>query len=125
MKALAAFAFLSCVSLAAPAAVPGRVQFAGMVHLDGLTLLYVDQPPSKQAAALRLSDGFTLELVAPGNSASPDGALIRLLSPTGTVVHRAAIPDVGLVSTSLAYPVCTGGAAYMSPAPTAMSECEV
>lgn len=124
MKAVAAFVFLTSVSLTASGASPERVQFTGILQLDDSTPVALDlQLPSKQAAKLRLSDGSTLELATPGNSASPDGALIRLISPSGETMHTATIPDAGLTSTSFAYRVCGGEVTYISPAPTIVPAC--
>lgn len=126
MKAIA-FCLLMCVvSAAALAAGPDRVQFTGSVQHDDLTPVTFDlQLPSKQAATLQLSDGSRLELAAPGNSASPDGALIRLVSPSGQVLHTAKVPDPNMASKSFAYRVCAGQVTYLSPAPTVVPACGV
>jgi hypothetical protein len=124
MKAVAAFVFLTSVSLAASAGAPERVQFTGTLQLDESAPIALDlQLPSKQAAKLHLSNGSILELATPGNSASPDGALIRLISPSGKVMHTATIPDFGLTSTSFAYQICAGEVTYMSPAPAVVPAC--
>ncbi|MCR6625894.1 hypothetical protein [Pseudoxanthomonas japonensis] len=118
MKAVAALVFLSWVSLSVSAGAPERVQFIATLQLDDAAPVALDlQLPSKQSAKLRLSDGSTLELATPGNSASPEGALIKLITPSGEVMHTATIPDSGLTSTSFAYQVCAGEVTYMSPAP--------
>ncbi|VXC05967.1 conserved exported hypothetical protein [Luteimonas sp. 9C] len=124
MKAVAAFVFLTSVSLVASAGAPERVQFTGTLQLDDSLPIALDvQLPSKQAAKLHLSDGSTLELATPGNSASPDGALIRLIAPSGKVMHTATIPDSGVTSTSFAYQICAGEVTYMSPAPAVVPAC--
>ena len=124
MKAVAAFVFLTSVSLVASAGAPERVLFTGTLQLDESAPIALDlQLPSKQAAKLHLSDGSILELATPGNSASPDGALIRLISPSGKVMHTATIPDSGLTSTSFAYQICAGEVTYMSPAPAVVPAC--
>ena len=75
MKAVAVCLLMCGISIAASASAPDRVQFMGSVQRDDMAPVTFDlQLPSKQAATLRLSDGSTLELTAPGNSASPDGA---------------------------------------------------
>ena len=126
MKAFAVCLLTCSFSLAASASTPERVQFMGSVQQDGITPVTFDlQLPSKQAVTIQLSDGSTLELATPGNSASPDGARIRLLSPTGQVLHTATVPDPGMASTSFAYRVCKGQVTYMSPAPAAVPACGV
>lgn len=125
MKAVAAFLLLSCVSLAASATSPERVQFTGTLQRDGSPAVVLDlQLPSRQAATLRLSDGSTLELATPGSPVSPDGARIRLLTPAGEIMHTATIPDSGLASTSFAYLICAGRVTYMSPAPAVVPVCK-
>lgn len=124
MKASAVCLLICSFCLYASASTPERVQFIGSVQQDDMTPFAFDlQLPSKQAATLQLSDGFTLELTAPGSSASPDGARIRLLSSTGQVMHTAVIPDSGMASTSFAYRVCANEVTYMSPAPAAAPVC--
>ena len=124
MKAIAVCLLMCGISAAALASEPDRVQFTGSVQHDDLTPVTFDlQLPSKQAATLQLSDGSKLELVAPGNSASPDGARIRLLSPTGQVLHTATVPDPGMASKSFAYRVCAGQVTYISPAPSLVPAC--
>ena len=124
MKVAIALTSLISVSFAASAAVPERVQFTGTVQTDESTPVALDlQLPSRQAATIRLSDGSSLELATPGSTASPDGALIRLVSPPGDVMHTATIPDSGVISASFAYLVCKGEVTYMSPAPVVVPAC--
>lgn len=124
MKAVAAFVFLTGVSLAASAGAPERVRFIAAMQFDGAAPVEFDlQLPSKQAAKFLLSDGSTLELATPGSSASPEGVLIRLTSPLGEIMHTAAIPDAGVTRTSFAYQVCAGKVRYMSPAPAVVPAC--
>ena len=126
MKAIAVCLLMCGISAAALASEPDRVQFTGSVQHDDLTPVTFDlQLPSKQAATLQLSDGSTLELTTPGNSASPDGALIRLVSPSGQVLHTATVPDPGMASKSFAYRVCEGQVTYLSPAPAVVPACGV
>lgn len=126
MKAAAGFLSLFCVAISASAATPVSVQFTGVVQQDALPPVALDlQLPSQQAATVQLSSGFTLELATPGNSASPDGARIRLLSSKGEVMHTARVPDAGLASVSFAYHVCAGSVTYMSPAPAVVPACRV
>ena len=126
MKAIAVCLLMCGISAAALASEPDRVQFTGSVQNDDLTPVTFDlQLPSKQAATLQLSDGSTLELTTPGNSASPDGALIRLVSPSGQVLHTATVPDPGMASKSFAYRVCEGQVTYLSPAPAVVPACGV
>lgn len=126
MKAVA-ICLLTCgISVAALASGPDRVQFMGAVQRDDLTPVAFDlQLPSRQAATLRLSDGSTIELAAPGNSESPEGARIRLLSPTGQILHTATVPDPSMTSKSFAYRVCGDQITYISPAPTVVPACGV
>jgi hypothetical protein len=124
MKTVAAFLFLTSVSLGASAGIPERVQFTGTLQFDDSAPVTLDlQLPSRQAARLRLSDGFTLELATPGNAVSVDNALIRLIAPSGEIMHTAAIPDSSLASTSFAYKVCAGEVTYLSPAPAGVPAC--
>jgi len=124
MKAVAAFLLLGCMPPAVSAAAPDHVQFVGTVQQEGHTPVVLDlQLPSTQAATLRLSDGVKLELVAPGNAASPEGARIRLVSPDGTIMHTATVPDRSLASTSFIYLVCAGEVTYISPAPAVVPSC--
>ena len=126
MKAIAVCLLMCGISAAALASEPDRVQFTGSVQHDDLTPVTFDlQLPSKQAATIQLSDGSTLELTTPGNSASPDGALIRLVSPSGEVLHTATVPDPGMASKSFAYRVCEGQVTYLSPAPAVVPACGV
>ena len=126
MKAVAACLLMCGISAAALASEPDRVQFTGSVQHDDLSPVTFDlQLPSRQAATLQLADGSTLELAAPGNPASPDGALIRLLSPSGQVLHTARVPDPGMASKSFAYRVCEGQVTYLSPAPAVVPACGV
>jgi hypothetical protein len=126
MKAIAVCLLMCGISAAALASEPDRVRFTGSVQHDDLTPVTFDlQLPSKQAATIQLSDGSTLELTTPGNSASPDGALIRLVSPSGEVLHTATVPDPGMASKSFAYRVCEGQVTYLSPAPAVVPACGV
>jgi len=101
------------------------VQFTGTLQRDALPAVAVDlQLPSREAATVQLSDGFTLELTTPGNPSSPDGARIKLLSPDGKVMHTASVPDPGVASISFAYQVCAGQVTYMSPAPADVPACK-
>ncbi len=126
MKAVAAVLSLCCASFSVSAATPASVQFTGVVQQDALPPVALDlQLPSQQAATVQLSSGFNLELTTPGNSASPDGARIRLLSSKGEVMHTARVPDAGLASVSFAYQVCAGNVTYMSPAPAVVPACRV
>ena len=125
MKVVAAGFLLTGVSLAASAAAPERVQFTGTVQQDGAAPVSLDlQLPSRQVATLRLSDGSSLELATPGSAASPDTARVRLVSPSGEVMHTATIPDAGIISTSSAYLVCKGEVTYISPAPAVSPACD-
>lgn len=124
MKAIAASAVFLSSSLAAFAAMPEQVQFVGSIqHDDQMPITFDLHLPSKQSATLKLADGSTLELVTPGGQTSPDGARIRLLSPTGEILHTATVPDTSLASTSFAYRVCNGHVTYMSPAPAVVPDC--
>ncbi len=129
MKAIAAAMLMCGVSLstsAASNATPERIQFVGSIQRDDVNPVTFDlQLPSRQAAALRLADGSTLELATPGSSESPDGARIRLLSPSGQVLHTATVPDPGMASQSFAYRICEGQVTYMSPAPAIVPACGV
>ena len=126
MKAAAVCLLMCGISAAALASAPDRAQFTGLVQRDDQTPVTFDlQVPSKQAATLRLSDGSTLELAAPGSSTSLDGASIRLLSPAGQVLHTATVPEAGMTSKSFVYRICEGQVTYMSPAPSVVSACGV
>lgn len=124
MKLAAASLLLCCVAHPALAETPNRVQFQAALQQDSLPPVAVDlQLPARQAATLQLSTGFTLSFIAPGNPASPDGARIRLLSPSGEVMHTATVPDQGLASVSFAYRICAGQVTYLSPAPAVVPAC--
>jgi hypothetical protein len=126
MKAVAVCLLMCGFPAAALASAPDRVQFTGSVQRDDLTPVTFDlQLPSEQAATLRLSDGSTLELAAPGSSTGLDGASIRLLSPTGRVSHTATVSDAGMTSKSFVYRVCEDQVTYMSPAPSVVPACGV
>ena len=124
MKAIVYAGLISCISLAASAATPQQVQFAGSVQQDAAVPVVFDlHLPSGESAALLLSDGSRLELATPGSAEGQDGARIRLVSSTGEVLHTATNPDTGLASMSFAYRVCNGQATYMSPAPQSVPAC--
>ena len=126
MKAVSIAMLLYGVSLAASASAPEHVQFIGSVQKDDKTPLTFDlRLPSKQAAVVQLTGGSTLELATPGAAESPDGARIRLLSPTGQVLHTATVPDPGMASKSFAYRICGGQVTFMSPAPAVVPACGV
>ena len=124
MKPIAAALLLCSSSIAASAATPERVQFVGSVQHDDMAPISFDlQLPSRQATVLQLADGSTLELATPGAPVSPEGASIRLLSPSGQVLHSATVPDPGMASKSFAYRVCRGQVTYLSPAPAVVPAC--
>lgn len=124
MKAVAVMVLLTSVSLVASAAAPEHVQFTGTVQQDLASPVIIDlHLPSRQDATVRLSDGSTLELATPGSRSSADVVRIRLLDPTGAVMHTATVPDAGTISASFAYRVCAGEVTYISPAPAVMPDC--
>lgn len=126
MKSLLSLLTLCCFSLSTSAATPETVQFTGVLQQDNLTPVAIDlQLPSKDVAKLQLSSGFNLELATPGNPVSKDGALIRLVSSDGKVVHTANVSDPGLASVSFAYQICAGSVTFMSPAPSPLPACGV
>ncbi len=120
-----AVALLMCgTSLPAFALAPEQVQFTGSVQFDdGVPVDFDLRLPARQAMTLQLAGGAMLELVTPGNAASPDAALVRLVWRDGRVLHTATVPDPGLASKSFAYRICNGQVTYMSPAPATPASC--
>jgi len=120
-----AIALLVCgLPLPAFALAPEQVQFTGSVQYDdGVPVDFDLRLPARQAMTLQLADGAALELVTPGNAASPHGTLVRLVSRDGRVLHTATVPDPGLASQSFAYRICNGQVTYVSPAPASPAGC--